>query len=317
MSVNALQLVSIIVPCYNEEESIPLFLMNIVPILEELPNASYEIIFIDDGSQDKTLRKLKEEHSKNPNIKYLSFSRNFGKESALFAGLEKSRGDYVAVMDADLQDPPILLKEMYQILLEEEYDCVATARTSRVGEPPIRSWFAKRFYSLINRISHVEIKDGARDYRLMTKQMVNSIISLREYNRFSKGIFSWVGYNIKWLTYENLPRAAGETKWSFIKLLKYAISGVVGFSILPLSIATFTGLFFFLLSMLGILVVVIRWIFIGDPVAGWPSLVSIILFASGLQLLCIGIIGEYIAKIYLEVKERPIYLIKESSYSEQ
>lgn len=304
--------ISIIVPCYNEEESMPLFYEEINKISKEFKKVEFEIIFVNDGSKDKTLEVAKELSNKDKRVRFISFSRNFGKESAMLAGLEYSTGDYIAIMDADLQDPPSLLHEMYDILKNEDYDCVATRRVSRKGEPPIRSFFAKCYYKIINKISKTEIVDGARDYRLMTRQMVNSILELKEYNRFSKGIFSWVGYNTKWLEYKNIERVAGTTKWSFWKLFLYSLESIVAFSTLPLAIASIMGLLFFLISFIMIVFIICKTLIIGDPVAGWPSLVCIIFFVSGVQLFSLGVIGQYLSKLYLEVKNRPIYIVKET-----
>jgi len=304
-------LLSIIVPCYNEEAVIPIFINKINNVLLNLESIEYELIFVDDGSSDETINLLRSFSKKNTRIRFISFSRNFGKEAAMLAGLEAAQGDFITVMDADLQDPPSLLPNMLEAINNEGYDIVATRRDTRKGESPVRSFFARRFYSIINKISDTEIVDGARDFRIMTKQVVDAILSLKEYNRFSKGIFSWVGFKTKWISYENLPRVAGTTKWSFWKLLKYSVDGIVGFSTVPLAIATVSGFFFCLMAFLGILFVIIRWTLIGDPVAGWASTICIVLFVSGIQLLCTGILGQYIAKNYLETKNRPIYIIKE------
>lgn len=304
--------ISIIVPCYNEEEAMPLFYDEICKVASEFKKVSFEFIFVNDGSRDRTLDIARDLSSKDKRVRYISFSRNFGKEAAILAGLEYSVGDYVAIMDADLQDPPKLLFEMYDGIKNEGYDCVATRRVSRKGEPPIRSFFAKCYYKLINKISKTEIVDGARDYRLMTRQMVDSILSLKEYNRFSKGIFSWVGYETKWLEYKNVERVAGSTKWSFWKLFLYSLESIVAFSTVPLAIASIMGLIFFLVSFIMIIFIIAKTLIIGDPVAGWPSLVCIIFFVSGVQLFGIGVIGQYLSKLYLEVKGRPVYIIKET-----
>jgi glycosyltransferase involved in cell wall biosynthesis len=304
--------ISIIVPCYNEEESIPLFYDEICRVASEFKKVDFEFIFVNDGSRDKTLDIARNLSSKDKRVRYVSFSRNFGKESAILAGLEYSIGDYVAIMDADLQDPPSMLHEMYVGIKEEGYDCVATRRVNRAGEPPIRSFFAKCYYKIINKISKTEIVDGARDYRLMTRQMVNSILELKEYNRFSKGIFSWVGYNTKWLEYKNVERVAGTTKWSFWKLFLYSLESIVAFSTVPLSIASIMGLIFFLVSFVMIILVIVKTLIFGDPVSGWPSLVCIIFFVSGVQLFSIGVIGQYLSRLYLEVKNRPVYIVKET-----
>ena len=304
--------ISIIVPCYNEEESMPLFYDEICKVASSFKKVDFEFIFVNDGSRDRTLEIARELANSDKRVRYISFSRNFGKEAAILAGLEYSVGDYVAIMDADLQDPPSMLHEMYDDIKNDGYDCVATRRVSRKGEPPIRSFFAKCYYKLINKISKTEIVDGARDYRLMTRQMVNSILSLKEYNRFSKGIFSWVGYNTKWLEYKNVERVAGTTKWSFWKLFLYSLESIVAFSTVPLAIASIIGLLFFLISFIMIIVIVVKTLTLGDPVAGWPSLVCIIFFVSGVQLFGIGVIGQYLSKLYLEVKGRPVYIVKET-----
>lgn len=302
---------SIIVPCYNEEEAIPFF-YQAVDNLSKKMKVKFEFLFVDDGSKDHTLQVLKELHKKDRRVRYLSFSRNFGKEAGMYAGLEAAEGDYVAIMDVDLQDPPEMLEEMYHILTTTSYDCVATRRVSRKGEPPIRSFFARCYYRLINKISKTEIVDGARDFRLMTRQMVNSILELKEYNRFSKGIFSWVGYNTKWLEYENVQRVAGTTKWSFWKLFLYSLESIVAFSTVPLAISSIFGILFCLIAFFLILVIIAKTLIFGDPTSGWPSLVCIIFFVSGIQLFCLGIIGQYLSKMYLETKKRPIYIVKET-----
>ena len=303
--------ISVIVSCYNEEDSIPFFYKEIDKVSKEMNKLDFEFMFVNDGSKDKTLELIKDLARKDKRVKYISFSRNFGKEAAMFAGLEKVTGDYITLMDADLQDPPALLPEMFRIIKEENYDQVGTRRVTRKGEPPIRSFFARCFYKLINKMSKVEMVDGARDYRLMTRQVVDSIVSLKEYNRYSKGLFSFVGYNTKWLEYENVERVAGETKWSFWKLFKYAIEGIVAFTTVPLSIAAIFGILICFISFVAIIVIVIKTLVFGDPVGGWPSMVCILLFVSGIQLLCMGIIGQYLAKTYLETKNRPIYVVKE------
>ena len=310
--------ISVIVPCYNEQEAIPFFYDEIVKISKIMENdAEFEYLFINDGSKDKTINVLRELAKRDERVKYVSFSKNFGKEAAMYAGLEKSSGDYIAVMDVDLQDPPELLVQMFQDLESGEYDCVATRRVSRKGEPPIRSLFAKLFYSMINKISKTEIVDGARDYRLMTRQMVDAILEVKEYNRFSKGIFSWVGFNTKWLEYENVERRAGETKWSFWKLLKYSHDGIVAFSTVPLSIASILGLLLCFIAFVLIIVIVVKTLAFGDPVAGYPSLMCVILFVGGVQLFCMGILGKYLSKTYWETKKRPIYLVKEENIDEK
>ena len=304
--------ISVVVSCYNEQEALPLFYEEITKVANKMKDVEFEFIFVNDGSKDKTLEVIKSFRKNDERVKYISFSRNFGKEAAMYAGLKRASGDYVAIMDADLQDPPKLLIEMYDTLNKKEYDCVATRRVSRKGEPPIRSFFARLFYKLINKISKAEIVDGARDFRLMTRQMVDAIISMEEYNRFSKGIFGWVGFNTKWIEYENVERAAGETKWSFWKLFKYSIEGIIAFSTAPLVISTIMGILFCFVAFLMIIFIVAKTLIYGDPVSGWPSMVCIMLFVGGIQLFCIGIIGQYISKTYLEVKKRPIYIIKET-----
>ena len=303
---------SIIVPCYNEEESIPLFYNETIKQEEFFHQKSveFEFIFVNDGSKDGTVDAVKKLHEKDKRVHLVSFSRNFGKEAAIIAGLEKSTGDFTVLMDADLQDPPALLPEMYGYI-EQGYDSVATRRVDRKGEPPIRSFFARRFYSLMRKISKTEIVDGARDYRLMTRQVTDAILSMKEYNRFSKGIFGWVGYNTKWLEYENVQRAAGETKWSFWKLFLYSLDGIMAFSTFPLSVAAFFGIFFCLVAFAFMLFIFIRALIYGDPVAGWPSIICVVTFIGGVQLLCTGIIGEYMSKMYMEVKDRPKYLVKD------
>ena len=305
--------ISIIVPCYNEEEAMPIFYKEITKVADKMKKkADFEFIFVNDGSKDKTLEVARELSDKDKRVRYVSFSRNFGKEAGMLAGLEASRGDYVAIMDVDLQDPPALVEEMYDTLKEGVYDCVATRRVSRDGEPPVRSFFAELYYKLINKISKTEIVNGARDFRLMTRQMVDSILELKEYNRFSKGIFSWVGYNTKWLEYKNVERVAGTTKWNFWKLFLYSLESIVAFSTVPLAIASILGILFCLIAFIMIIVIIIKTLTVGDPVAGWPSLVCIILLVSGIQLFCMGIIGQYLSKTYLEVKKRPVYIVKET-----
>lgn len=307
------KILSIIVPCYNEEQALPFFYQEIDKVSKELKALNFELIFVNDGSKDKTLEVLKEYHQKDKRVKYISFSRNFGKEAAMYAGLEHAKGDYVTIMDADLQDPPSLLKEMYRLAEEEGYDCVGTRRVTRKGEPPIRSFCARMFYKLINRLSKVEMVDGARDYRFMNRKMVNAILELKEYNRYSKGLFSFVGFKTKWLEYENINRVAGETKWSFWKLFIYALDGITAFSTVPLVLSAVLGLVFCLISFIMIIAIIIKTLVYGDPVSGWPSLVCIIFLCSGVQLFCMGIIGQYLSKTYLETKKRPIYIIGESS----
>lgn len=303
--------ISIIVPCYNEEESIPLFYQELNKVSSKI-KANFEIIFINDGSSDKTLNILRNLHKEDERVRYISFSRNFGKEAGILAGLEHSTGDYVAMMDVDLQDPPELLIEMYDTITTTDYDCIATRSVSRHGYSFLRKGFTKLYYKIINKLSKTPIVSGARDFRLMTRQMVNAILDLKEYNRFSKGIFSWVGFNTKWITFENQKRIAGKTKWSFWKLFAYSLESIVGFSTIPLTISALVGLLFCLISFILIIVIILKTLIFGDPVAGWPSLVCIIFFVSGIQLFCIGILGQYLAKTYLEVKKRPIYIVKET-----
>ncbi len=309
--------ISVIVSCYNEEESLPLFYKEMSKVMESMSNYEFELIFVNDGSKDNTLNIMKELNQKDKRVRYVSFSRNFGKEAAMLAGLDYSTGDYVTLMDADLQDPPKMLPEMVKYIEEEGYDCVGTRRVTRKGEPPIRSFFARRFYKLINHMSKVEMVDGARDYRLMTRQMVDSIISCREYNRYSKGLWSFVGFKTKWLEFENVERVAGETKWSFWKLFKYAIEGIVAFTTVPLTIAAFLGILFCFIAFIMIIVIICKTLIWGDPVGGWPSLACIIIFVSGIQLFFMGIFGEYLAKTYLETKKRPIYIVKETEVGEK
>ena len=302
---------SIIVPCYNEEENINLFYKEVIKETKDI-DCDLEIIYVDDGSHDNTLKIIKKLTLKK-DVKYLSFSRNFGKEAAIWAGLNYASGDYVTIMDVDLQDPPKLLKEMLRLIKKDGYDIVGTRRVTRKGEPKIRSFFARRFYKLINKMSKVEMVDGARDYRLMTRQVVNSILELSEYNRYSKGLFSYVGYQTKWLEYENIQRVNGESKWSFWKLFVYAIEAITSFSTVPLVISSLIGIIFCFIAFIMIIFIIIRTLIYGDPTAGWPSLVCIIFFVSGIQLLCLGVMGEYLAKMYMEIKNRPIYIIKESN----
>ncbi len=305
-------ILSVIVPCYNEEESVADFyaeLMKNEAFFRE-KELEVEILYIDDGSRDNTAAEVKKLREADQRVRLISFSRNFGKEAGMYAGLEKSRGDYVVMMDVDLQDPPSLLPQMYSYI-EQGYDSVATRRVSRKGEPPIRSLFARMFYRLMKHISRTEIMDGARDYRLMTRQMVDAILQMQEYNRFTKGIYGWVGFRTKWLEYENVERAKGETKWNFWKLLIYSLEGITAFSTVPLSIASVMGVLFCVLALILIVFIVVRTSIFGDPVSGWPSLVCIISLISGVQLFCMGIIGQYLAKTYLEVKRRPIYIVRE------
>ncbi|MCI6959310.1 MAG: glycosyltransferase family 2 protein [Oscillospiraceae bacterium] len=312
-------LLSIVVPCYNEQEALPYFYKEICRVAEQMKashGADFEFIFVDDGSKDKTLSIARELHKQDARVRYISFSRNFGKEAGILAGLEASKGDYVAMMDADLQDPPALLPQMLDALLEEDYDCAATRRTNRKGEPPIRSFFARMFYKIINRLSDADIVDGARDYRLMRRRMVDAILALPEYNRFSKGIFGWVGFKTKWLEYVNVERVAGETKWSFWKLFLYSLEGIVAFTTAPLALASLIGIIFCVLAFVMILFIIVRTLLFGDPTSGWPSLVCIIFLCSGVQLFCMGVLGQYLAKTYMEVKHRPVYIVRETEQDE-
>ncbi len=302
--------ISVIISCYNEEKSVPLFYEAIEKAIKDI-DAEFEYIFVDDGSKDNTLKIIKDLSSQDEKVRYISFSRNFGKEAAMFAGLEAANGNYVALMDADLQDPPELLKEMYSSIKTEDYDCVATRRVTRKGEPFIRSLFSRMFYKIINKMTDFEMVDGARDFRLMTSQVKDAIISLKEYNRYSKGLFPFVGFKTKWIEYENVKRAAGETKWSFWKLVKYALEGITAFTTAPLAIASIIGFLFCIISGVFILIIIIKTLAFGDPTSGWPSLACIIMFMGGVQLLSLGIIGQYLSKTYLEVKKRPIYIVKE------
>ena len=307
------KLCSCIVPCFNEEEVIPLYYEEMQKVRkQEEGKIDFEIIFIDDGSKDKTLEVIKKLSEQDECIHYVSFSRNFGKEAAMYAGFEHANGEYVVTMDVDLQDPPHLIPEMIRSIEEEGYDSVATRRVTRKGEPPIRSFFARRFYGLINKISDADIVDGARDFRMMKRDMVNAILSMPEYNRFTKGVFGWVGFKTKWIEFENVERAAGETKWSFWKLFRYALEGIIAFSTVPLTIVSLIGVIVCIIAFLFLLFVVIRATIFGDPVAGWPSLICVISFLSGIQLLGIGVVGMYLSKTYLETKKRPIYIKKES-----
>ena len=303
--------ISIIVPCYNEEDVLKIFYNKITEVSKTI-DADFEYIFVDDGSKDKTLEILKEYSKKDNRVRFISFSRNFGKESAMYAGLKEATGDYVAIMDPDLQDPPDLLKQMYETLLTKEFDCVATKRKTRKGEPILRSFFSRMFYSIINKMTSTEIVNGARDYRLMSRKMVDSILEVTEYNRFSKGIFSWVGFKTKWIAYDNIERAAGKTKWNFWKLFKYSIEGITAFTTTPLVMSAVIGIIFCIIAFIMILFVIFKTLMYGDPVSGWPSTICIILFVSGIQLFCLGIMGEYLAKEYMEVKNRPIYIVKET-----
>ncbi len=306
--------VSVVVSCYNEEKALPLFYEEMERVRKQDFEGvvDFEYIFVNDGSKDKTLDIIRELRAKDNKVRYVSFSRNFGKEAAMLAGLQASEGDYVTLMDADLQDPPSLLKQMYNAIVNEGYDTVGTRRVTRKGEPPIRSFCARVFYKIINKISNIEMVDGARDYRLMKRQVVDAIISLKEYNRYSKGLFSFVGFNTKWIEYENIERVAGETKWSFWKLFKYALEGITAFSTTPLILSSIIGIIFCIIAFLAIIFIIIKTLVYGDPTPGWPSLACIIVFVSGVQLFCMGVIGQYLSKTYLEVKNRPIYIVKET-----
>lgn len=309
-----MKLLSVVVPCLNEEEVLLLFYNSICQeaIKFESVGVNFEIIIVDDGSTDLTLQKAKELRQKDSRVRYIALSRNFGKESSIFAGLEYSLGDFVVIMDADLQDPPSFLMEMYKAITEEGYDSAATRRTTRAGEPVIRSFFARQYYKLIRKISKTEFVDGARDFRLMTRQMVDAILEMREYNRFTKGINEWVGFKTKWLEYENVQRAAGYTKWSFWGLFLYSLEGITAFSTVPLALSALFGIIFCFAAFFFICIIIARTLLFGDPVSGWPSLAVTILFIGGVQLFCMGILGQYLAKTYLETKKRPIYIIKES-----
>lgn len=308
-----MKMISVIVPCYNEEATLPYFYPEMSKVMEKVRDYNFEILFVDDGSKDGTLAAAKALADKDERVKYISFSRNFGKEAAIYAGLSYAKGDYVVMMDADLQDPPSLLPTMLHAVVNEGYDSVATRRVSRKGEPKIRSFFARMFYKIINRLSETEVVDGARDYRLMTRQFVNSILDMKEYNRFSKGLFGWVGYKTKWLEYENVERVAGESKWSFWKLFAYSIEGIVGFSTKPLLASAVIGVLMSVVSVVMILFIVIRTLIFGDPTPGWPSMACVILLVGGLQLFFMGIIGEYLAKTYMEIKNRPIFICRETN----
>lgn len=305
--------ISVIVPCYNEEEVLRIFYDEINNVSKRMKEYDFQFVFVDDGSRDNTLEIMKSIAENDERVVFIAFSRNFGKEAAMLAGLSNADGDYVAIMDADMQDPPSLLPEMAAVLEEGEYDSVATRRVDRIGEPPVRSFFARRFYKIINKISDADIVDGARDYRLMKRDMVDAILEMNEYNRFSKGIFGWVGFKTKWITFENRERAAGTTKWNFWQLLKYSIDGIINFSLVPLNLSSYCGFIFTLISFVMLLFVFIRRLIFGDPVTGWASLVCIILFIGGVQLFCMGIIGQYLAKNYMESKRRPHYIIRETN----
>lgn len=307
------KLVSITIPCYNEEEALDVVYPAIVEAMEPLKDYEFELLLVNDGSRDGTLAKMKSLAARDARVKYYSFSRNFGKEAAIYAGLSNAKGDYVVMMDADMQDPPALLPEMIAKLETGEYDCVATRRVTRTGEGAIRSFGARMFYKIIRRMSNINIADGARDYQMMTRQMVDSVLALTEYNRFSKGIFEWVGYRKTWLEFENVERAAGETKWSFWKLLLYSLEGIINFSSIPLTFSSYLGIFMTAVSFAAIFFIIIRKLIFGDPVDGWASTVCIITCVGGIQLFCMGIMGQYMAKMYSEVKNRPRYIIQETN----
>ena len=308
--------ISLIVPCYNEQEVLPIFYNETCKVIEKM-DADFEFIFIDDGSKDNTVLIMRELAEKDDRVFYYSFSRNFGKEAGIYAGLSNAKGDICVVMDADMQDPPSLLPQMYDAIINEGYDSVATCRETREGEPPVRSFFARLFYKIINKISDADIKDGARDFRMMSRKMVDSIIELGEYNRFSKGIFGWVGFKTKWLPYENIERAAGNTKWSFWKLFKYSLDGIVNFSSAPLYISSLIGILFCIIAFISTIFFFVRRLMFGDPVTGWASTACIITFIGGIQLFCVGVLGQYIARMYLETKNRPKYIIRETNRKEE
>uniref|UniRef100_UPI003FF055CB glycosyltransferase family 2 protein n=1 Tax=Roseburia sp. TaxID=2049040 RepID=UPI003FF055CB len=307
------ELISLIVPCFNEESALPLFWEKVSQVMKQMKEQEFEVIFVDDGSTDGTMVEIEKLAIADTRVKYVSFSRNFGKESAMYAGFQYAKGDYIATMDADLQDPPDLLPELYHAVAVEGYDSAATRRVTRRGEPPVRSFFAHMFYRLINRMSNVDIVDGARDFRFMNRKFVNALLELKEYNRFSKGLFGWVGFKTKWIEFENVKRVAGETKWSFWKLFKYSIEGMVAFTTTPLVVASFAGFLLCLLSFIATIFIVVRKSLMGDPVPGWPSLACIITFLSGILLFFMGILGQYMAKMYLEIKDRPIYLVDKTN----
>ena len=308
--------ISLIVPCFNEEEALPIFYDETTKVLKKM-DADYELILIDDGSKDKTLSVMEELSKKDDKVKYVSFSRNFGKEAAMYAGFCNVTGDYAAVMDADMQDPPSLLPQMYELLEKGEYDSVATRRSDRKGESKIRSAFARKFYKIINTISNTEIVDGARDFRLMKREMVDAILSMSEYNRFSKGIFGWVGFKTYWLSFENVERVAGKTSWNFWGLFRYAIDGIVNFSNVPLDLASGFGIVMTVVAFVMLLFVIIRKMIFGDPVAGWASTMCVIIFIGGIQLLCLGIMGQYLGKMYMETKRRPQYIVGKTNIKDE
>ena len=309
-----MSLLSIVVPCFNEDESVGIFLEEIQKTLKDY---NFEVIYVNDGSSDNTLKYIKELASKNSNVKYISFSRNFGKESAIFAGLKYASGDYICLMDADLQHPPKLIPEMLEAVLDEGYDVAAARRVSRKGEPKIKSFFSHRFYKVFNRISDIDMVEGATDYRIMTRQVVDSVLNLPEYNRFSKGLFQWVGFDTKWIEYENIERIAGESTWSFWGLIKYSIEGLVAFTTLPLSVSTFLGMVFSVIAFIYMLFIIIRYLIYSEAVPGYPTLICSLLLLGGIQLLSIGVLGKYLEKTYFEAKNRPIFIVKESNIEEE
>ncbi len=308
--------ISIVIPCYNEESMVPLLYQELERVRKSMQGVQMEYLFVDDGSKDDTIGQIESLCKVDKKVGYVALSRNFGKEAAIYAGLEHATGDYVALIDADLQDPPSLLPEMYRILKEEEYDSVATRRVTRKGEPPIRSFFARQFYRLMNKISDVELMDGARDFRLMKRKYVDAVLMLKEYNRFTKGLFGWVGFKTKWIEFENVERAAGETKWSFWKLVKYSIEGIASFSEVPLYMSSVLGMLMCVFAFFAIVFIVIRQIFFGGSAFGWPSMACIVILIGGLQLLSIGVLGLYFSKAYLEVKNRPIYIARDKCVAE-
>ena len=309
--------ITVIVPCYNEEEALNYYYDEMSKVMNEMKDVDFELLLVNDGSKDRTLEIMQILAQKDQRVKYISFSRNFGKEAAMYAGFENSTGDYACLMDADLQDPPRLLPEMYRAIKEEGYDSAATRRVTRKGEPPIRSFFARLFYKMMNKISDTELMDGARDYRLMTRQFVNALLELKEYNRFSKGLFGWVGFKTKWIEFENVERVAGETKWSFWKLLLYSIEGIVAFSTAPLAIASLLGMLMLFIALIFIVFIIVRTLIFNDPTSGWPSLVCIITLIGGIQIFCIGILGQYLSKTYLETKKRPVYIVKDTNINKK
>ena len=306
-------LISVVVPCYNESEALPKFIEVLGGIIAKMDYADFQVVLVNDGSRDNTLEVMKDIAQTRPYVKYVSFSRNFGKEAGMYAGLTYADGDYVAIMDADLQDPPEFLIDMYEAVSKEGYDCAAARRVTRKGEPPIRSFFARMFYKLMGKMSATEVMDGARDFRLMNRKFVDALLNCREYNRFSKGMFGWVGFKTKWIAYENVERVAGQTKWNFWSLFKYSIEGIVAFSTTPLVFASFIGLLFCFIAFVAVIFIVVRKFAFGDPVAGWASMTCIITFLGGLQLFFMGIFGQYLAKTYLEVKDRPIYIVADTN----